>query len=334
MDAFQCPYHGWVYALDGALTGIAQRASGYPEDFDRSGLGLMAAPRVDCYRGLVFASLKREGPNLLEHLGQAKSYIDYQFNRSPEGSISLPYPPHRVSYAGNWKFQIENATDAYHVDYVHQSFQMLLEEFASESGQHGNHPANADNRDYWERLGTTRGFSRGHGLLEAAPTDAFIEDLRQGAQKRYLETLEKRHGTGEARAALGQYHLVVYPNLAILHGQLRVIRPVSVDHTEVFVYPYALDGIDRQQEADRLRGYERFFGPAGFGQPDDLAIFGLNQSGLQASAVKWLILSRGLHNENCTPSGVRVGSGTSETPIRAAFHEWKSLMSKSRKPAC
>jgi phenylpropionate dioxygenase-like ring-hydroxylating dioxygenase large terminal subunit len=323
---FQCPYHGWTYALDGRLTGITERATGYPDDFDQGALGLMQAPQVETYRGLIFASLGHTAPSLIEHLGAAKEYIDYQFDRSPAGSISLPYPPHRLSYNGNWKFQVENATDAYHVNYTHESFQMLLEEFASASGQHGNHPANADNRDYWQRLGKTRGFPAGHGLLEAPATAEFIDDLRRGSDGAYYESLERNHGPVRACAAMGQYHLVIYPNLAIIHGQLRVIRPIAVDRSEVVVFPYALDGIPAAQEAARLRGYERFFGPAGFGQADDMAIFGLSQTGLRASAVEWLVLSRGLNSEKLGTDGVRLGNGTSETPIRAAFRAWQKLM--------
>jgi benzoate/toluate 1,2-dioxygenase subunit alpha len=326
-DRFQCPYHGWVYALDGRLTGIAQRATGYPDDFDRSALGLMRAPRVDAYRGMIFASLGHAGPSLIEHLGPARAFIDYQFDRSPVGRISLPYQPHRLNYNGNWKFQVENATDAYHVNYVHESFQMLLEQFSSLSGQHGNHPANADNRDYWDRLGKTRGFPSGHGLLEAPATAQLIDGLRRGPEREYYASLERHHGPEAARAAMGQYHLVIYPNLAIIHGQLRIIRPIAVDQTEVTVFPYALEGIPAPQETARLRGYERFFGPAGFGQPDDMAIFGLNQAGLQASAVEWLVLSRGLHTETAGDDGVRVGNATSETPIRSAFRAWQKLMS-------
>jgi phenylpropionate dioxygenase-like ring-hydroxylating dioxygenase large terminal subunit len=323
---FQCPYHGWIYGRDGRLLAIAQRTSGYPEGFDVGALGLLAAPRVESYRGLVFASLSERGPDLMAHLGPARRYIDLQFDRSPAGEIALPYPPHRSQYPGNWKFQAENATDGYHVNYVHESFQLLLEEFASESGQHGNHGASPENRLYWERLGFTRGFKGGHGLLAAPVTDEFLDGLANGPMQEYVSTLRERYGTERMREVLGQYHLVIYPSLAIIHGQLRIIRPIAADCTEILTYPYALKGIAAGQEAERLRGYERFFGPAGFGQPDDFAIFALNQAGLQAKAVEWIVLSRGMHDEHVEPDGTRLGRGTAETPIRAAFRGWKVLM--------
>lgn len=331
---FRCPYHGWVYGNDGRLLAIPQRAPGYPENFDQGQLGLLPVARVDAYRGLIFACLRDTGPSLPEHLGRARHYIDLQLDRSPEGEIALPYPPHRLTYDGNWKFQVENATDAYHVNYVHESFEMVLEEFGSASGQHGNHLPSPENRSYWERLGGTRGFAGGHGLLEAVADPEFVAQQRRGPWQSYITALEDRYGSQRLLEVMGQYHLVLYPNLALLHGQLRVIRPVAVDRTEILVYPYALRGIGDAQEAERLRGYERFFGPAGFGQPDDLEIFALNQAGLQASAVDWLVLSRGLHDERSGENGERVGRGTAETPIRAAFRQWQALMAEDRDLPC
>jgi len=326
--SFQCPYHGWVYANDGRLTGIPQRRTGYADDFDPQNLGLQPVPRVESYRGLIFASLGPRGPGLSEHLGSARRYIDLQFDRSPDGEIDLRYPPHRTEYDGNWKFQVENATDGYHVNFVHESFQLLLEEFAQRSGQHGNHLPGPENRQYWDRIGATRGFVGGHGLLEAPATPEFIAQMRAGHERRYLELLEHRLGAARALEVMGQYHVVVYPNLAVVHGQLRVIQPLSVDRTRVVTYPFALRGISAEEEVQRLRGYERFFGPAGFGQPDDMEVFALTQAGFQAKAVERLVLVRGLHDERIGPDGERIGGGTAETPIRAAFRGWRALMNR------
>jgi fatty-acyl-CoA synthase len=49
--AFACPYHGWTYDLDGALTGVPYRG-GYAA-LDRREYGLEPAPRVSSYRGFV-----------------------------------------------------------------------------------------------------------------------------------------------------------------------------------------------------------------------------------------------------------------------------------------
>src|SRR5207249_4377534 len=110
---FRCPYHGWVYRNDGTLLGCAQ-ADGYPDDFDKSGLGLMHAPRVAIYRGLIFASLSPVGEPLEERLCQVRKYVDHWCDRSPVGKITLTHGVHRYSYPGNWKLQMDNGVDGYH----------------------------------------------------------------------------------------------------------------------------------------------------------------------------------------------------------------------------
>jgi hypothetical protein len=59
-----------------------------------------------------------------------------------------------------------------------------------------------------------------------------------------------------------------------------------------------------------------------------MEIFALNQAGLQAKSVEWLVLVRGLHDERVGADGESIGGGTAETPIRAAFRGWKALMGR------
>ena len=121
-------------------------------------------------------------------------------------------------------------------------------------------------------------------------------------------------------------NVLVFPNLGLLHGQIRMIRPVAVDRTEVSIQFYALEGAPDAYNDERLDGYERFFGPAAFGSPDDVEIFAMNQTGLQAREVEWLLLRRGIERETRAADGTRTGDPTDETPQRAFHRMWKRLM--------
>jgi phenylpropionate dioxygenase-like ring-hydroxylating dioxygenase large terminal subunit len=122
---FRCPYHNWSYANDGTLAGVAM-ADGWPEEFDKVAWGLKRVPRVDSYRGLVFASMAETGPSLAEHLAPIRRYVDAWFDRSPVGTITVLPTAHRYPYQGNWKWQAENGHDGYHGNYVHESWQRVL----------------------------------------------------------------------------------------------------------------------------------------------------------------------------------------------------------------
>jgi benzoate/toluate 1,2-dioxygenase subunit alpha len=62
--------------------------------------------------------------------------------------------------------------------------------------------------------------------------------------------------------------------------------------------------------------------------PDDVEMFALNQQGLAAKAVDWLILERGLDREEVTERGDKSAPVGGETPLRALWEEWLKLMTR------
>jgi benzoate/toluate 1,2-dioxygenase subunit alpha len=325
---FQCRYHGWTYANTGDLIAIAQHRGGYPDDIDKSKLGLIEAPRVETYRGMIFACMDAKAQSLNDYLGPARRFIDLQFDRAPGGRIEMRYGTHRTEYRGNWKFQAENSTDGYHGDTVHESFWRVMAEFGNKSGRHGAYTeTNLQDILKQRRTGYVLGYVNGHGMLEYPLSAPALEAMRNGPHASYFRTLEEKHGRDGLAALFNAPNLLVFPNLALLHGQIRLIRPVAVDRTEVTIQLYGLDGAPGTYEQERLAGYQRFFGPSSFGSPDDVEIFAMNQVGLQATEVEWLILSRGMQNEKIVDNfGTRSGAVTDEVPQRAFHRAWKRVM--------
>ena len=80
----RCPYHAWTYGLDGGLIRAAA-ARGYAAKPD---LGLARVPRLESYRGFVFASHAEKGPGLAEFLGGLASVFDNMLDRAPAGTVS------------------------------------------------------------------------------------------------------------------------------------------------------------------------------------------------------------------------------------------------------
>ena len=117
--SFRCPYHSWTYRTNGDLALLPSRDR-FGADFDLADYGLTRVARVASYRGFMFASLAEDGPDLDEHLGRAKHYIDIFADRSPMGCVQVTKPL-KYEYQGNWKLQMENMSDGYHAQYVHAS---------------------------------------------------------------------------------------------------------------------------------------------------------------------------------------------------------------------
>ncbi len=75
--------------------------------------------------------------------------------------------------------------------------------------------------------------------------------------------------------------------------QIRVVRPLSVDKTEVTIFCFAPKGESAADRATRIRQYEDFFNVSGMGTADDLEEFRACQAGYAGTTALWNDLSRG-----------------------------------------
>ena len=107
----RCPYHAWVYGLDGALRG-APRFADRP-GFDRADFPLVPA-RVAEWHGWVFANPSGEAEPFEAYVGNLEDLV-------------APYEPERLvtavrhdyEIAANWKIVTENYHECYHCPSIH-----------------------------------------------------------------------------------------------------------------------------------------------------------------------------------------------------------------------
>jgi phenylpropionate dioxygenase-like ring-hydroxylating dioxygenase large terminal subunit len=313
---FRCPYHGWTYKNTGELIGVPRR-NRYPEDFDIKGLSLVHVPRVESYRGLIFASFNPDIEGIEDYLAQAKPYVDAYLDLSIEGEIALTAGSNKHEYPGNWKFQMENGVDGYHAMFLHDSFFKI--QARSEDRVH----ARIATRE--EAKGWTEAFDNGHAILAREAGDKTIGSMRE-AFPEYFGRLEQKHGPERFRELLAQMNIFIFPNLYLLLNQVRVIQPVNPTKTLVTMYPTMLKGAPDALNEQRLREHEEGFAASGFVGPDDYEAFVCVQEGLKAESVEWLVLLRGIHDEKILENGAHWGQPSDETPQRGQYREWKRLL--------
>jgi phenylpropionate dioxygenase-like ring-hydroxylating dioxygenase large terminal subunit len=323
---FICPYHGWLYGNDGKLVAVSERREpgGYSDKFDPPE-GLFRLPRVDSYRGFIFASFNADVPPLTQHLGRAKTLIDRKLNLSPEGEIVLRSRPLVVRYQGNWKFQAENIVDAYHFMHTHKGFVQLQAKYGDSTGDFGVHKGGSAKAMRKLRfMGSTWNCVYGHGMLENPAGD--VDSYLNGDFGEFYRGIQAQHGEEEFNWIAGKGAASIFPGMGIIHHQVRTWRPIAPDMTEVSIYPYELKGAPAAFNEGMLRSQERFYGPAGHGAADDVDIFARNQQGLAGNAVDWMILERGLDTDELVEGGDYRGLPASEAPQRALWREWTRLM--------
>ncbi len=323
---FRCWYHGWTYRNNGDLIGVTY-AKRYGDEFCKADYGLRHVPRVGNYRGFIFGSLSPEGIDFDAYLvAPVKAQLDLFIDLSPEGDIDVRAGTHKYGYHANWKFQYENAMDGYHPNFTHRT---IIDAVSKRTGRRIDLYTD-------ESVGLSRDFGNGHSMLDRRPYSRQVGG-NNGAritattpqQQGYREMLEARYGPQRAEEVMlaGGTHLAVFPNLILIGSHIRVIRPIAMDRTEVFLYPAMLKGVPDEMNAFRLRAHESFYGPGGSGAPDDVEMFERNQMGLSAQLDPWLLLARGLGKEWHDDDGSLVGQITDELPQRAFWRYWKSVLS-------
>jgi nitrite reductase/ring-hydroxylating ferredoxin subunit len=315
--AFVCPYHGWSYRTSGELMTITDPKR-YPPGLKTQDNGLIKVAKLEIYGGLVFGCLNDSAPSLENFLGGAKRHIDYWLGRTAGGSYSVKRA-HKYKYQGNWKLQSENVIDGYHPGIVHRSAFSTFNEFSG-----------SDFPDVFvggvQQGGATRGFPGGHSTLEGGfPTVASALASAEVIND-YKKSVVAVHGD-DANEVLGNRHLLIFPNLALMDFNIRVIQPIAPDCTDVYSYPLHIEGAQDEINTARLSDVQMRLGTAGMVGADDIEIFAAAQTGLMAESAEWIVLSRGLAEEKQLASGERVGEYSDEVPQRAFWRRWSLMMS-------
>lgn len=287
--SFTCPFHGWTFSNTGKLLKVKDGKTGdYPESFNTEGShDLTRVARFGNYRGFLFGSVNPDVKPLEEHLGSTRVIIDQIVDQAPDGLEVLRGSSTYV-YDGNWKLQMENGADGYHVSAVHWNYAATM--------GHRNYEAEGvrtvDANGWSKSVGGVYGFDNGHLLLW---TDTLNPEVRPVYAHR--EELEQRLGKAKADLIVGQTrNLGLYPNVYLMDQfstQIRVVRPISVDQTEISIYCFAPKGEAAAERALRIRQYEDFFNVSGMGTPDDLEEFRACQNAYTGAGTLWNDLSRG-----------------------------------------
>jgi benzoate/toluate 1,2-dioxygenase alpha subunit len=333
---FICCYHGWSFDTDGRLA-IVPVPEGCAADFDIQAFALARAPRIGEYRGFVFASLAAKGASFEDHIGPVKRNIDDLVDRAPDGELALDAGMHRYAYNGNWKLQVENVLDSYHVPFGHAStVNKQGVQFARREGdRQGAAVVEAGKKETAASWKDRKSYiaGNGHGWTSTTALDEAKRSSR--AYDAYKRALAEKVGTERAREILTPrlHNSLIYPNLSImgLNIHARVIKPIAVDRTEVTIYPIRLLGAPAAMNSANIRLLNVTHSAASFVQTDDLEAFARAQKGLRSSLSTWVDISRGLGAEEADLKlNATRALATHEMVVRAQYKAWLGYMREAQ----
>jgi Rieske 2Fe-2S family protein len=193
----RCPYHSWLYSLDGALVGTPYMADLDPAEFALYPVG------VESWGGFLFVNLTpAAAPSLAEILGP----IPDRVARYPLAGLRAGHSI-RYEVAANWKVIAENYNECYHCGPVHPELCSIVPAFRKAGGAGLDWDRGVPHRDgaftfTWD------------GTTDRAPFPDLDEDERN------------RH-KGE----------LVYPNLFVSlacdHATAFILQPEAPDRTVI-----------------------------------------------------------------------------------------------------
>lgn len=333
-----CPYHGWAFDTAGKLLGVPQPA-GYEGGVDAGDArrSMTAVARVDSYRGFVFASLAADGPTLADYLGDISDTLDNFCDRAPEGEVEAVGLPLRQTFEGNWKLHMENSVDTVHPGFVHRSSVEAARGHISESGAAEDADqaiqmfnANGFTLNQWDST-DIHGYDGGHVYMDGFYRGGIIDpDRKDPVFQEYKSRMAAAYGEERMNRIFARetFNNLVYPNLSFntRFQQLRVIRPVSVDRTDVHSYVFRLKGAPEEMFHTAVKFVSTANSPASPVLADDLAVFEQLQLGLNSEGSEWIDLSRRSGREEAFGNrGIR-DKATSELPMRTMLGAWRRYM--------
>lgn len=333
--SFTCPFHGWSFNNSGNLLKAKDEKNGaYPPCFKQAGShDLKHLPHFASYRGFLFGSLNADVLPLEEYLGDTRQVIDLIVEQAPDG-LEVLKGASTYTYDGNWKLQMENGADGYHVSVVHWNYASTM----SRRNYEANGTPTVDANGWSKSTGGVYGFKHGHMLLW---TRALNPEVRPVFK--HFERLSQRFGATRADLMVNETrNLCLYPNVYLMDQfstQIRVVRPLAVDKTEVTIFCFAPKGENAEDRALRIRQYEDFFNVSGMGTPDDLEEFRACQQGYNARNLPWSDMSRGATrwlegaDENAQAMGINPLLSAPRSEDEALYishhHHWQQTLLRS-----
>ena len=273
---FRCPYHAWTYSNSGDLVGVPfhRDAYGGEEGLKKQGVGLLPAPRVATYAGLIFASLDANAPELTDYLGDFRFYLDFYLRHSEEGPDFRG--PQRFRVNANWKIGAENfAGDTYHTPHTHASV-ADIDLFSATKARK-------------RKEGALFFAGAGGGTTYKLPTANFRENLLHiGYPDGMIDRMESiwspEHHTMIGQAVFMPSAATLLPNLSFVHNwpivnseglttpfvSVRLWQPVSATETEVLSWFVVDQNAPEWYKASSYKAYIMCFGTSGMFEQDDV----------------------------------------------------------------
>jgi phenylpropionate dioxygenase-like ring-hydroxylating dioxygenase large terminal subunit len=264
---FMCTYHGWTFSNEGKLVSVPGLQEAYYGELDVENLSLVEA-RCDTYAGIIFACWADDAPSLEAYLGDARWYIDTNFNRRDCGMQA--FGPQKWIEPCNWKTPVDNSSDNYHVPTTHFSSNLVQGRY----GMRGGRPTNVI-KDFFKSPNKHL-FVNGHSLtLTIYDKENPIDQNQTSRGLGFTGSLTQQELASEVEKRLGQFRTnnfrlrnhSLFPNGVL---GFRLALPRGPFKTEFWHFGFYEKDATPERIKEATTGSARGTGIAGLNEQDDM----------------------------------------------------------------
>jgi choline monooxygenase len=253
-----CPYHSWVYQLDGALIGALQMED--VTGFQKKDFSLLEIS-LKTWGGFIFINYDCSPASFEAHLGNFPDMFIQHKTAEMRVVHTLKF-----EVSSNWKLLAENALEAYHTGTVHrdtlgQQASSPLETSANWTGLLVN-----DETSVATFPGEEKPFSHIEGLNETAQSGAFFTLLFPSTQFVFVQ--DCMWWFGIEPVAVDRTHLT----LGACFPKSTIARTDFEDKLAVYVNRWQLATAEDNAICESQQQGQIFNRPAGRFAPDEFAV--------------------------------------------------------------
>jgi phenylpropionate dioxygenase-like ring-hydroxylating dioxygenase large terminal subunit len=307
-----CPYHNWVFDLDGTLKSVAFRngvrgQGGMPADFDLAAHPLRRL-RVAAIQGMIFGSFAADVMPLTQFLGaRLSAHIERTLNR-PYKILGRCSQTMRC----NWKLYAENSRDTYHPSLLHSFATMFrLNRLSAEGGIEMDEAG-------WHHLV----FARKH--TDQANPEYDAASLRSNEVGYALADPALIEDWPEWDDGITNSIMTLFPCVNLQQSlntiAIRQMVPRGPGESELFWTFLGFAADDARQTRIRMR-QSNLFGPAGYISLEDGAIGEFVQKAIRSERNGTTIMEMGGRDVGPSPK-----TRTTETSVRGFWRTYRDFM--------
>ena len=285
--SFTCSYHGWTYGLDGALTGVPKFQSRYQGRLEREKWGLIRA-RVTVFYGTIWATFDDTAPSFEDYLGPDMQFYLQSLMQGADGDddgYEVIGGIVKWQVPCNWKFGAENfAGDHYH-GYSHRSVERLSVGLSGKTSRHNFASVKTPRQPM-----SVADPKRGHTIRASVYSELAPYDPQFGASDEVNDYYRKCHEERQRRlgdkSRLLIHGGVIFPNTHFNSAGRTTIGlwlPLSAGRTEVWRWFFVPKNAPAAVKDTLHEYYQRYAGPAGLVEQDDMENWTAAQSGTRGA---------------------------------------------------